>query len=281
VPDPSVVIIVLNWNGRKVVLRCLQSLKTLTYPNCDILVVDNGSEDGSAEAISMDFPEVQVVALPENRGYAEGNNAGLEVALKKRPDWILFLNNDTEVAPDLIDALISGTQRTPGSSLFGPKIYYSDGIQIWYAGGEINFFLGRIRHRGIRQIDSGQFDEAGPTDFISGCCLLIQADLAQRLGGFDARYPMYMEDVDLCYRARQIGMPAYYLPEGKVWHHVSSSLGGELSIRKVWLKWYSSMRFLCKYAKPWHWATIFIYQILYYTVIGPWRYTHQRWLDRS
>ncbi|MFC1535549.1 glycosyltransferase family 2 protein [Candidatus Neomarinimicrobiota bacterium] len=275
--NPSVTVIVLNWNGRELVLRCLRSLQGLTYPNYDVLVVDNGSEDGSVDAISLDFPEVQVIRLPENYGFARGNNEGLKEAWEKEPDWILFLNNDTEVDPDLLNALIAGTEQYPKSGLFGPKIYYGDKNLIWYAGGEISFFLGRTRHRGIRQQDREDFDQPGPTDFVSGCCLLIRSDLVQRLEGFNTRYPMYMEDVDLCYRASQIGIPSYYLPSGKVWHHVSSSLGGELSLRKVWLKWCSSMRFFWAYAKPWRWITILIYQILFYTMIGPIRYTKQKW----
>lgn len=276
--NPSVTIIVLNWNGKEHVLRCLHSLQSLTYPQYDVLVVDNGSEDGSVDAIKSDFPEIQVIALPENYGYAQGNNVGLKEALAKGPEWILFLNNDTEVAPDLIDALIAGAQQYPDGGIFGPRIYYGNESSIWYAGGEISFFLGRIRHRGIRQRDSEQFDKPGPTDFVSGCCLLIRADLARRLEGFNTQYRMYMEDVDLCYRASQFGITAHYLPSGKVWHHVSSSLGGELSLRKVWLKWRSSMRFFRTYAKPWHWVTILIYQVLYYMVLGPVRYTKQKWL---
>jgi len=193
--------------------------------------------------------------------------------------WVMFLNNDTEVEPGLLTAFMDGAERFPSGGVFGPKILYGgEDDLIWYAGGEVNLPLGRTRHRGIRERDQGQHDEPGPTDFVSGCCLLIKADLARRLGGFDTTYPMYTEDVDLCYRAGRLGAACYYLPAARVWHYVSSSVGGEFSLRKVWLKWRSSMRFFRRYAKPWYWATILGYQVLYFGVLGPARYIRRRWL---
>jgi len=276
--EPSVTIIVLNWNGRELTLQCLRSLEQLRYGNYATVVVDNGSQDGSVESVRAKFPQVKVVPLPENLGYARGNNAGLEAALKQNPDWIMFLNNDTEVDPDLLAALMKGVERFPAGAVFGPKIYYGgEEDLIWYAGGEVSLPLGRTRHRGIREPGRGQYDEPGCTDFASGCCLLIRADLVRRLGGFDPKYVMYTEDIDLCYRARRQGAACFYLPAGKVWHHVSSSIGGELSLRKVYLKWRSSMRFFRRYARPWHWPFILVHQLLYFTVLGPMKYVKRKW----
>ncbi|UCH62336.1 MAG: glycosyltransferase family 2 protein [Fidelibacterota bacterium] len=275
--EPRIVIIVLNWNGREITLQCLRSLERLKYGNYATILVDNGSRDGSVEAVSTDFPQVKVLSLPVNLGFAGGNNAGLEVALQQNPDWIMFLNNDTEVAPDLLTALTSGIKRFPDGAVFGPKIYYGEEEDlIWYAGGEMNLPLGRLRHRGIRERDQGQYNQAGPTDFVSGCCLLIRADLVRQLGGFDPSYVMYTEDADLCYRVRQLGFSCYYLPDGRIKHYLSSSIGGELSLRKVYLKWRSGMRFLRLYASPWHWPSIIVYQLLYYSVLGPARYIRRR-----
>lgn len=276
--QPPVTIIVLNWNGRELVLQCLRSLQKLDYPNVTLMVVDNGSRDGSVEAIRAQFPELELLPLPENVGFARGNNAGAERALKAEPAWIMFLNNDTEVAPDLLSALIAGAEHFPAAGLFGPKIYYGDQPdRLWYAGGDVSLPLGRIRHRGIRALDSGQFDAPGATGFVSGCCLLIRAGLLRRLGGFDSGYVMYFEDVDLCARAGQEGSPSVYLPAAKVWHHVSSSLGGEFSLRKVALKLRSSLRFYRRHAPPWYWPSILAYQVLYYSVLGPVRYVRRRW----
>ncbi|UCH09593.1 MAG: glycosyltransferase family 2 protein [Fidelibacterota bacterium] len=279
--EPKVVAIILNWNGRELVLRCLRSLMKLHYGNINLIVVDNGSEDDSVKAITEEFPEVQVVALAGNTGYARGNNAGLDVALEQDPEWIMFLNNDTEVDENLIAAFVDGAGHYPDGGIFGPKIYYGEETdRIWYAGGEVSFPLGRSQHRGIREHDRGQYDKPQRTDFVSGCCLFIKADLVRRLGGFDSSFPMYMEDVDLCYRAMQEGVGCYYLPDAKVWHYVSSSMGGELSLRKVWLKWWSGMRFFKRYAKPWHWCTIPGYQVYYFGVLGPARYVRDKWRKR-
>ena len=279
--EPTVYIVVLNYNGRDLTFQCLNSLQQLHYGNHTILLVDNGSSDGSVEAISSAFPAVQVVALPENLGYARGNNTGLEIALEHDPDWVMFLNNDTEVDPDLLAAFMEAAERVPEGGILGPKIYYGGEEQLlWYAGGEICLPLGRTRHRGIREHDHGQYDEPDRTDFISGCCLLIRGELVRQLGGFDPAYPMYNEDADLCYRARQLGVDSYYVPAARVWHYVSSSVGGELSLRKVWLKWQSSMRFFRRYARPWYWITILGYQALYYGILGPAKYIRRRWLSR-
>ena len=277
IQEPRVVIIVLNWNGRELTLQCLRSLERLRYGNYATILVDNGSQDGSVEAVSAEFPQVKVLSLPVNFGFAGGNNAGLEAALQQNPDWIMFLNNDTEVAPSLLSALISGTERFPDGAVFGPMIYYGgEEYLIWYAGGEVNLLLGRLRHRGIRERNRGQYDQAGSTDFVSGCCLLIRAGLVRQLGGFDPSYAMYTEDVDLCYRARQLGAGCYYLPDGRVRHYLSSCMGGELSLRTVYLKWRSGMRFLRRYARPWYWPSILVYQLLYYGVLGPARYVRRR-----
>ncbi len=284
--EPSVAIIVLNWNGRELILQCLRSLEQLRYGNYAIVVVDNGSQDGSVEAIKAQFPQVQVLPLPENLGNARGFNAGMEVGLKANPHWILFLNNDTEVAPDLLAEFMHGVEKYPDGGVFAPKIYYGrEDNLIWYAGGEVNFRLGRMRHRGIRERDRGQYDEPGRTDFVSGCCLLARADLAHQLGGFDETFtisrhrqsPGYGEDVDFCYRAQHQQAACYYLPAGKVWHYISSSMGGELSLRKVLLKFLSTMRFFWRYGKVWYWGSILGYQLLYYGVLGPGKYIQRRW----
>ncbi len=275
--DPLIAIIVLNWNRCELTLQCLRSLDNLSYDSYRTIVVDNGSQDGSVEAIKSQFPQVELVSLNENLGYARGNNKGLEAALMLDPDWIMFLNNDTEVAPDLLEALMEGLRRFTDGAVFGPKIYYGDKDDvIWYAGGEVSFFWGRTRHRGIREPDRGQYDEPEQIDFVSGCCLLIRADLVSRLGGFDPSYLLYTEDVDLCHRARQQGVACYYIPDGQVWHHISSSIGGELSFRKVCLKWQSGMRFFWRYSQPWYWPFILLYQLFYYGVLGPLRYIRRR-----
>jgi GT2 family glycosyltransferase len=280
--EQKIIIIVLNWNGRDLTLRCLHSLQRIDYANVSVLVVDNGSDDDSVAAINKVFPTVEVIALPENLGYARGNNAGLGIALKQSPDWVMFLNNDTEVDKDVLSAFVVAAERFDDVGILGPKIYYGSGEQIiWYAGGKLSMPLGLIKHRGIREYDRGQYDDPGRTDFVSGCCLMIRGDLVRQLGGFNPVYSMYHEDLDLCYRAHQLGAANYYVPEATVWHHVSSSLGGELSLRKVWLKWRSGMRFFGLYAKPWHWITILFSQILYYTVLGPIRYAQQRWFRVS
>lgn len=151
--ESSVAIIVLNWNRRDLALQCLRSHGRLRYGNVSVLVADNGSRDCSVEVVRAEFPGVQLLSLPENLGYARGNNAGLETALEQHPAWIMFLNNDTEVGPDLLTALMEGAKRFPDGGVFGPKIYCGgENDLIWYAGGDVSLPLGRTRQDQMRYL---------------------------------------------------------------------------------------------------------------------------------
>jgi len=264
---PRVGVVVLTWNSKVLTLDCLESLAGLSYTNADIIVVDNHSNDGSAEAIEEVYgPRVAVIRNDDNLGFSRGNNIGIQHALDRGAQFVLLLNNDTTVDPGLVDALLSVFTGHAPTGIVGPKIYYaSPQDQIWYAGGEVLFARGAARHIGIRQRDVGQFDSVSSTDYVTGCALMARRDVFEKIGYLDPSYKAYFEDADFCMRAKQAGFDIRYTPSGKVWHKISSSTGGQLSRRKVSLKLQSTWRFFARYASPHHWLTIpvfFLFDVL-------------------
>ena len=252
--QPSVDIIVLSWNGKRDTLECLASLRAVTYPRCRVIVVDNGSTDDSVEAIRAGFPEVVVLQTGRNLLFAGGNNAGIRRSLADGTDVIILLNNDTAVDPGFVGALVGRLQSDPSVGVIGPKIlYYASPHIIWYAGGEISFWSGTMRHRGIRARDDGSFDAPGKTDFATGCCLCATREAWQKTGLLDESYAMYAEDADWCVRARHAGFGTGYEPAAKVYHKISVSAGGHLSLFKLRKKFISNLRFFFRHAAWYQW----------------------------
>lgn len=252
--EPRVVIILVNWNGRDVTLDCLASLRDIAYPNHSTLVVDNGSTDGSVESFRSAFPEVEVLALKENRRFAGGMNAGILHALAAGAELLLLMNNDTVVDKDFLGPLVDRLRSDPSAGIVVPKIYYHDPPdRIWFAGGVISFWTGTMRHIGIREADAGQYDTPGPTEYATGCCILTSRELVERIGTLDESYYMYSEDADWSMRARHAGYRILYEPRAKIWHKLSVSAGGHLSWYKMKNKFVGNFRFFARHAAWYQW----------------------------
>jgi hypothetical protein len=256
-PDqPRVTIIVLSWNQQAVTLECLASLARITYPLAHILLVDNASTDGTPASVRQAHPGVEVIVLPENRLFAGGNNAGIMHALGRGAEMVLLLNNDTEVDPGFLEPMVARALATPQCGMVAPKIYYhGDPRRIWYAGGEVSFWSGTLRHVGLREIDIGQHDSAGETGYATGCCVLVPRAAIDRAGMLDEAYRMYTEDADWSWRIRAAGYSIQYEPRARVWHKISVSSGGHLSPFKLRRKFISNFRFMARHARWYHWLT--------------------------
>ena len=167
---------------------------------------------------------------------------------------IMLLNNDTVVDPDFARFLAERLEADPGCGMSCPKIlYFDDPRRIWYAGGEISFWTGTMRHVGIRELDRGQHDRPGPVGYATGCCILARAAAVREVGLLDEAYFMYTEDADWCERFRQAGYTILYEPRARVWHKLSVSAGGHLSWFKLKHKYTSNLRFFARYARWYHW----------------------------
>jgi GT2 family glycosyltransferase len=255
-PSPRLAVILVNWNGKDVTLECLASLSQVTYPNLHVCVVDNGSRDGSVEAIRSAHPSVDILALSENRRFAGGNNAGIAHALAGGASYILLLNNDTVLAPDAVTCMLNRFIGEERCGMVTPKIYYTHPPDLlWFAGGEISFWTGTMRHRGIREIDRGQYDTVRDVGYATGCCVLTTAGIIRTVGALDESYFMYTEDADWSLRIRKAGYRLVFEPRAHVWHKLSVSAGGHLSAFKLWNKFRSNFRFFARYASWYHWLT--------------------------
>jgi GT2 family glycosyltransferase len=210
-----VTVVVLSWNALRVTLDCLASLQSLESA-CDILVVDNGSSDGTTNAIRAAYPNVSVHQTGKNLGYAGGNNEGIRVALHRGADWVFVLNNDTTVAPDCLDRLLSAAREHPAAGVLAPTIYYHDRPQsIWSSGG---LFDGR---RGSATMRTDRADGPRQVDWATGCALFVRADVFARAGLFDPRFFLYYEENEWCGRVTDSGYEILHVPNASVFHKIS------------------------------------------------------------
>lgn len=213
---PQVWVIILNWNGGGETVACIEALRESSHP-ARVLVVDNGSRDGSPAQIAARCPEAELLELGANTGFSAGVNRGIVRALAGGADYVLLLNNDARAAPDMLERLVGYAEANPGCGMVSPLIYQLERPErLWVAGGLWRVF--EIVHAGWDAPDSGQY--AAPTDFdmVFGTALLIRRALIERVGLFDERFFVYYEDADLSLRARRAGYRLVVVPSARLWH---------------------------------------------------------------
>jgi GT2 family glycosyltransferase len=230
---PAISVIVVTFNGRDVVRACLSTVGAALAPRGgEVIVVDNGSQDGTPEMIAAEFPAVQLLATGQNLGFAAGNNRGLRLA---RGGVIVFLNPDTEPAPGSLARLADALDADDTLGIVGPRLTNGDGSLQPSVRGFPNFAASLVvllkLHRiagwlpPVARYDAAGFDYDRPADVeqLMGACLALPRRVVERLGGFDERFWMWFEEVDLCLRARQAGWRVRYLPDVTVLHRLNQS----------------------------------------------------------
>ena len=220
-----VVVVIPNWNGGDLTLECLGSLSQVREPEIEVVVVDNGSSDGSAASVRRTFPAAQVLELGDNRGFTGAANEGLALARRAGADHCLLLNSDAVVAEDAIALLLEALDRDLAAAVAGPTVYYRDRPRVvWSAGGEIDWQRGRTRMIGIDETDEGQFGaEPRPVPFLSGCAILLRMTAVERVGAFDPRFFAYYEEVEWCVRCVRQGGRILHAPRARVWHSITAA----------------------------------------------------------
>jgi GT2 family glycosyltransferase len=252
---PKVASVVLNYNGRDVTLEALGSLTQLNYPNYDLIVVDNGSTDGSYEAIAEAFPDVIQVRTEQNLWASGGMNLGLVYALERDYDYLLLLNNDIETDPEMLTEMVKVCEADPSVGCVGPKSYYFwDRDRIWSAGGILRFKESGSKERGMGDIDNGQWDRDEEVDYINGCAMLVPAKVMREVGLWDPVYRLALEDADWCMRMKRLGYRSWYSHRAVLWHMVSHTAGGYKAGR-TFQTGRSAAIFVRKYGGPWQWLT--------------------------
>ena len=222
-------VVVLSWNGLDDTLACLGSLAEVDWPGLDVICVDNGSSDGSANAVRARFPDVTLIENGRNLGFAGGNNVGIRAAFERGADWVLLVNNDATVAPDVVRELDAVAQERPRAGILGGKVLFADPAdRVWFAGQRFNAALGYSgRPRGYRKRDGPRYSEVKPVDRVVGACMAVSRSLAEEVGLFDEELFAYVEDVDWSLRASRAGFEVLLVPRARAWHRVAGSTGGE------------------------------------------------------
>jgi GT2 family glycosyltransferase len=226
-----VAVVVLSWNGREDTLACLRSLAALAAPEPFVIVVDNGSSDGTAESVRDAFPGVELIESGANLGFAGGNNAGITRALERGASHVLVLNNDVEVDPGFLNALVEESVRRPDAGALCSTILFADppGL-IWFAGASFDPRSGyNGRQRGYREPDDGRLGTVVETERACGAAMLVPRAVLEAVGLFDEELFLYVEDTEWSLRARAAGYRLYVVPASKVRHKVSVGSGGESS----------------------------------------------------
>ncbi len=216
---PHVAIVILTWNGKEDILHCLPTLACIRYPNWSATVVDNASTDGTVEAVRSAFPGQRLLVMDKNLGFCGGNNRGIQDALARGADYVLLLNNDTELHPDLLSELVSVAQTDAGIGAVGTKnILMDDHRLVWGAYGELRYDRDLVRLIGSRQPDGPEFTCVKDVDWVIGNGVLMSRAALQAVGGFDERFFGYHEDVDWCERARKAGFRIVYNGRAIIYH---------------------------------------------------------------
>jgi GT2 family glycosyltransferase len=245
-------VVVLSYNQYDLTRACLVSVLALEPAPAHVLLVDNASSDGTAARARREFPQVEVLALPENRYFAGGVNEGLRRALESGAGSILLLNNDLVLERGALGALVAALGADPARAAASPKIYYYEPPDvIWFAGGYVTRGFGLIRHRGVNVKEEKLVDGPRPVDYASGAAVLIARGALESVGLLDPSYVMYAEDVDWCARARKQGRMISYEPRARAWHHVSAASGGGLTPLKAYFRLRSGALYLTRHGARW------------------------------
>jgi len=237
----KVFLIILNWNGGEMLLDCLRSIGEIKKTDLALttVIVDNGSVDDSIKRVLERYPEVRVIRNEMNLGFAEGNNVGMRVALTEGVDYVCLLNNDTRVEADFLTELIKVAETDGQIGVVGGKIYFEKGFEfhkerypkkdlgkvIWYAGGKVDWQNVYASHRGVDEVDQGQYDKAEETEYVNGCLILIKIRVLEKVGLLDDRYFLYFEENDFCQKAKKAGFKLFYAPKAVIWHLNAGSSG--------------------------------------------------------
>lgn len=250
-------IVVLSWNSREMTRECIQSLLAMEADSFHILILDNGSHDGSVEYLRETFPQVEVIANGRNLGFAAGCNVGMKRAVAENFEYVLLVNNDTSVAPNLLGELLAEAGRSPHAGMVSPKIYYADHPdRIWWAGGTFSLWQGLPHHTGFNDKEDGRYETARTVDWATGCVVLLRCAALREAGLFDEKIFANSEDLDLSLRMRSMGWQIRYAPKAKLWHKEGFATRKNVGEH---VRYFTSTRnilwLMHKHAKIHHWIT--------------------------
>lgn len=218
-PDPHVAVVILTWNGKRDILHCLSTLPRVQYSNWSVTVVDNASTDGTVEAIAAAHPQQRVLVMEKNLGFCGGNNRGIADAIARGADYVLLLNNDTELHPRLLSELVRVAREDPRIGAVGAKnIQMEDHALVWGAYGWLTYDYSLVTLVGSREPDGPEFTCVRDCDWVIGNGIMMSRAAIERIGVLDENFFGYHEDVDWCERARQAGFRIVFNGHAVIYH---------------------------------------------------------------
>jgi len=231
---PLVSVITVNYNQSQVTFDLLESLRKISYPNIEIIVVDNASPSDDPDSMKINYPEITLIKSSQNLGFAGGNNLGIE---KSTGDYLLFINNDTEAPPDFLEPLITFFQSHPDAGMVSPKIrYHHTPEMIQYAGyTEINPYTIRNHSIGYKEIDNKQYDIDRQTAFGHGAAMIVSRRVIEKVGMMPDIYFLYYEEIDWGWKIRKAGYQNYYVGNSVIFHKESISTGKNSPLKTYYM----------------------------------------------
>ncbi len=225
---PKLFVIILNYNGKNTLSDCLSSVFQSNYANTEVVVVDNNSTDGSFEQARLAYSRAHFIRNSENIGFAKGNNVGIRFALEKFADFVFILNNDAMLEKDTLTLLVQEAKKHGKPAAYSPLILAANNKDVWFAGGFINWKKMRTEH-----IFEKTSDDTYPSEYLSGCGMLVDKEIFKRIGLFDERFFLYYEDADFSFRAKKAGFELFIFPAVHMKHLERSNT--ENSEKLYWL----------------------------------------------
>lgn len=251
---PKVVVIIVIWNGLEDTLECLRSLLQDGYPNLEIVLVDNGSTDGSVEVIrERQFP-VHLISAGSNLGFTGGNNLGLVEAQRLGARYVFLLNNDTTLEKGVIRSLVDAAEAHPSAGIVAPVMhYYNTPSDIWFAGGQLAIRNGEATHD--QSLHPSRDAAPYPTAWVSGCAMLVRSVAIEHVGGLDDRFYFTWEDVDWSLRMKRAGWFLLVVPKARIFHKCAKS-GEKLKNIGSYYAVRNSLLFASKHAGADYWRAM-------------------------
>jgi len=261
----KVFVSLLNFNGKQNTLACLKSLESISRDDFEltVIVVDNASKGGfDLEAKTGNGMSLIVIKNDKNLGFSGGHNVAIKYALENGADYILILNNDTYVDKNFLSQLLEVSRIDQNIGILCPKIYFAPGAEFhkdrysknelgrvfWYAGGRMDWANVGGYHRGVDEVDKGQYNKIEETEIATGCCMLVKKEVFEKVGLLDDKYFLYYEDSDLNMRAKDSNFKIMYVPNSIIWHKNAESSGGSGSVLQDYYITRNRLLFGFKYA---------------------------------
>lgn len=278
----NVGIVILHYGNRGNTRECIQSILTNLSKeiNAYIIVVINPQKtERDKKKFSLilkeKFQKIYIIENDENIGFPKAVNLGIKKALEFSCPYVVLINNDTVLSPNLISELITCAKENLKVGLISPKIYFAKGYEyhkerykenengkvIWYAGGIIDWNNIHAHHRGVDEVDAGQYNKICETFFATGCCMLIKKEVIEKIGFLDEKYFLYFEDVDYSHRAKKGGFQVIYCPKAYLWHKNAASSGKPGSDLHLYYQTRNRLYFGFKYTSFWTKKSLFFESI--------------------